>query len=168
MAKGLNKVILLGNLGADPELRHTQNGGAVLNMSLATTKTWLDRDKQRQESTQWHNVVVWGKRAEGLGSFLEKGHCLLVEGEIRYSTYEDRDGNKRWKTEIHATEIVMAGGGGGRRERADQQQRGGQTEHRTQEPSTTAPAHSMHERFGPDGGDQSPPAGGPNDDDIPF
>jgi len=109
MAEGLNRVLLLGNLGADPELRMTQNGTAVLNMRLATSENYLDRDKVRQERTEWHNVVVWGKRAEALGKFLSKGSRLFVEGGLRTSSYEDRDGNKRYKTEINATNIILAG-----------------------------------------------------------
>jgi len=109
MAEGLNRVLLLGNLGADPELRMTQSGTAVLNMRLATSESYLDRDKVRQERTEWHNVVVWGKRAEALGKFLSKGSRLFVEGGLRTSSYEDRDGNKRYKTEINATNIILAG-----------------------------------------------------------
>ena len=95
MAEGLNRVILLGNLGADPELRMTNNGTAVLKMRLATSETYLDRNKQRQERTEWHNVVVWGRRAEALGKFLGKGDRLLVEGSLRTTSYDDRDGNKK-------------------------------------------------------------------------
>ena len=117
MAEGLNRVLLLGNLGADPELRITGSGQAVLNMRLATSETYLDRDKVRQERTEWHNVVVWGKRAEALGKFLVKGSRLFVEGGNRTSSYEDRDGNKRYKTEVIARDIILAGsaqGGGSR------------------------------------------------------
>lgn len=116
MAEGLNRVILLGNLGADPELKMTSGGQAVLKMRLATSETYLDRNRVRQERTEWHNVVVWGKRAEALGKFLSKGSRLLIEGGIRTSSYEDRDGNKRYRTEIVANNVVLDGGGsrGGR------------------------------------------------------
>jgi single-strand DNA-binding protein len=116
MAEGLNRVMLLGNLGADPELRFTQGGQAVLNMRLATTESYLDRDRQRRERTEWHNVVVWGKRAEALSKFLTKGSSIFVEGSIRSSSFEGRDGQKRYKTEINAKEIILTGrgrGGGG-------------------------------------------------------
>lgn len=116
MADGLNRVMLLGNLGADPELRVTQSGQAVLNMRLATTETYLDRDKVRKERTDWHNVVVWGKRAEALAKILAKGSSLFVEGSLRTSSYDDREGNKRYKTEVIAKEILLTGrgrGGGG-------------------------------------------------------
>ena len=112
MAEGLNRVMLLGNLGADPELRMTNSGQAVLKMRLATSESYLDRNKVRQERTEWHNVVVWGKRAEALSKFLSKGSRLFVEGGLRTSNYEDRDGNKRYRTEIIAKEIILAGGGG--------------------------------------------------------
>ena len=112
MAEGLNRVLLLGNLGADPELKMTSGGTAVLKMRLATTETYLDRSKVRQERTEWHNVVIWGKRAEALGKFLTKGSRLFVEGGLRTSSYEDRDGNKRYKTEIVANNVILAGSGG--------------------------------------------------------
>jgi len=113
MAEGLNRVILLGNLGADPELRMTNGGTAVLNIRLATSETYLDRNKQRQERTEWHRVVIWGKRAEALGKILTKGDRILVEGSLRTSSYDDKDGHKRYTTEIVATNIVLSGGGRG-------------------------------------------------------
>lgn len=113
MAEGLNRVILLGNLGADPELKMTSGGQAVLKMRLATSETYLDRNRVRQERTEWHNVVVWGKRAEALSKFLSKGSRLLIEGGIRTSSYEDRDGNKRYRTDIVANNVVLDGGGRG-------------------------------------------------------
>src|SRR5258708_24065082 len=116
MAEGLNRVMLLGNLGADPELRFTQSGSAVLNMRLATTESYLDRNKVRQERTDWHNIVLWGKRGEALAKFLAKGSTIFVEGGLRTSSYDDKDGAKRYKTEVHATNIILAGsrrGGGG-------------------------------------------------------
>jgi single-strand DNA-binding protein len=115
MAEGLNRVMLLGNLGADPELRFTQSGQAVLNMRLATTESYLDKNKVRQERTDWHSVVVWGKRGEALAKILTKGSSLFIEGSIRTSSYDDREGNKRYKTEIIANNILLTGrrGGGG-------------------------------------------------------
>lgn len=111
--QGLNRVTLLGNLGADPELKQTQ-GGAVLKLRLATSEQYLDKDKQRQERTEWHNVTVFGKRAEGLSRVLGKGSRLLVEGSIRTSSYE-KDGQKRFTTEIVANDILLQGGGPERR-----------------------------------------------------
>jgi single-strand DNA-binding protein len=119
MAEGLNRVMLLGNLGADPELRMTSSGQAVLKLRLATSETYLDRNKARQERTEWHNVVIWGKRAEALSKIISKGTRIFIEGGLRTSSYDDRDGNKRYRTEIVATNILLqgqgrgAGGGGG-------------------------------------------------------
>jgi single-strand DNA-binding protein len=112
MAEGLNRVMLLGNLGADPELRVTQSGQAVLNMRIATTESYLDKNKVRQERTDWHNVVLWGKRGEALAKFLTKGSTVFIEGGLRTSSYDDKEGNKRYKTEIHASNIILTGGRG--------------------------------------------------------
>jgi single-strand DNA-binding protein len=114
MAEGLNRVMLLGNLGADPELRYTQGGQAVLHLRLATTESYLDKDKVRKERTDWHSVVIWGKRGEGLAKILSKGSSIFVEGRIQTSSYDDRDGNKRYKTEIIANNVLLTGGRGGR------------------------------------------------------
>ena len=111
--QGLNRVTLLGNLGADPELKQT-GGGAVLKLRLATSEQYLDKDKQRQERTEWHSVTVFGKRAEGLSRILGKGSRLLVEGSIRTSTYE-KNGEKRYSTEIVANDVLLQGGGPERR-----------------------------------------------------
>lgn len=112
MAEGLNRVMLLGNLGADPELRFTQSGQAVLSLRLATTESYLDKDKVRKERTDWHSIVVWGKRGEALAKILGKGSSIFVEGSLRTSSYDDRDGNKRYKTEVIANNILLTGGRG--------------------------------------------------------
>jgi len=112
MAEGLNKVLLLGNLGADPELKVTQGGQAVLKLRLATTETYLDRNNTRQERTEWHRVTLWGKRGEALAKFLTKGERIFVEGRISTSSYE-KDGEKRYSTEIVANNIILAGRGKG-------------------------------------------------------
>lgn len=113
MAEGLNRVMLLGNLGADPELRVTSGGQAVLKLRLATTETYLDRNNTRQERTEWHSVTLWGKRGEALAKFLTKGDRLFVEGRIQTSSYE-KDGDKRYRTEIVATNVILSGGGRGK------------------------------------------------------
>lgn len=112
MAEGLNRVMLLGNLGADPELRFTQGGQAVLSLRVATTESYLDKDRVRRERTDWHNVIVWGKRGEALSKILGKGSSIFVEGSLRTSSYDDKEGNKRYKTEVVATNIILAGGRG--------------------------------------------------------
>src|SRR5690242_6081012 len=100
--EGMNRVFLAGNLGADPELRYTQTGGqALLNMRLATTESWFDKQaNERKEKTEWHSVAVWGKRGEGLSKLLKKGDRILVEGRLQTSSYDDRDGNKRYVTNV--------------------------------------------------------------------
>jgi single-strand DNA-binding protein len=113
MSDGLNKCMLLGNLCADPELRFTQGGQGVLNMRLATNESYLDKDRVRRERTDFHNVVVWGKRGEALAKILTKGSSLFIEGSIRTSSYDDREGNKRYKTEIIANNVILAGRGRG-------------------------------------------------------
>ena len=113
MAEGLNRVMLLGNLGADPELRMTSGGQAVLKLRLATSETYMDKNRTRQERTEWHNVVIWGKRAEALAKILTKGTRIFVEGGLRTSSYDDRDGNKRYRTEVVCSNILLQGRGGG-------------------------------------------------------
>ncbi|MEZ4227821.1 MAG: single-stranded DNA-binding protein [Polyangiaceae bacterium] len=112
MAEGLNRVMLLGNLGADPELRMTGGGQAVLKLRLATSESYLDKNRVRQERTEWHSIVVWGKRGEALSKFLTKGSRIFVEGSLRTSSYEV-EGQKRYRTEVIAREIILAGRGGG-------------------------------------------------------
>jgi single-strand DNA-binding protein len=129
----------------------TGSGQAVLNMRLATTESYLDRNKARQERTDWHNIVVWGKRAEALSKFLSKGSRLFVEGSIRTSSYEAREGNKRYKTEVVAQNIILAGGGGGG-------SRGGGGPREAPSGPPDAGGSSGYDDF-------SPP---PDDDDIPF
>lgn len=114
MAEGLNRVMLIGNLGADPELKYTQGGQPVLRLRLATTESYVNRAGERQQRTDWHTVTVWGKRGEALNNILSKGRSICVEGRIQYRQWDDKDGNKRTSTEIVATNIVLLGGGRGR------------------------------------------------------
>lgn len=130
MSEGFNRVMLLGNLGADPDLRFTQAGLGVLNLRMAMTESYLDKDKVRRERTEWATVVVFGKRGESLAKILGKGSSIFVEGSLRTSSYDDKDGNKRWKTEVVANNVVLAGsrgrGGEGGGDGAEQSQsRGG-------------------------------------------
>jgi len=110
----VNKVILVGNLGRDAELRYTPGGAAVATLNLATTEVWNDRNNQRQEKTEWHRVVLWGKQAESLQEYLTKGKQIYVEGRLQTRQWDDKDGNKRYTTEIKADRITLLGGGGGR------------------------------------------------------
>ncbi len=109
MSDGLNKVLLFGNLGADPELRMTATGKSVLKLRLATTESWFDASQARQERTSWHDVVIWGKRGETLSRILSKGSRVLVEGRLSTSSYE-KDGVKRYKTDVVADNVFLAGG----------------------------------------------------------
>jgi single-strand DNA-binding protein len=111
MADGFNRVMLLGNLGADPELRFTAAGQAVLNIRLATTESYLNKDQERVERTDWHSVVVWGKRAEALAKILTKGSAVFIEGGLRTSSYE-KDGVKHYKVDVNATHISLVGSKG--------------------------------------------------------
>lgn len=149
---GVNKAILVGNLGRDPELRHTPNGQAVVNFTLATSETWTDKSGERVERTEWHRIVVWGKTAEMCNQYLSKGRTVYVEGRIQTREWEDKEGAKRYTTEINANTVNFIGprsdGGGGGRSGGD---------------------------YGSQGGSQSTSGGGggavdmpPADDDIPF
>jgi single-strand DNA-binding protein len=106
---GLNKVMLIGNLGRDPEIRYTKSGQAVANFTLATTEGWTNRSGEREERTEWHRIVAWGKLAETCGEYLSKGKQIYVEGRIQTREWEDRDGNKRYTTEVNANQILMLG-----------------------------------------------------------
>jgi single-strand DNA-binding protein len=144
MAEGLNRVTLIGNLGADPELKYTQNGQAVLRLRLATTESYVNRSGERQQRTDWHTVIVWGKRGEALNNILSKGRSICAEGRIQYRQWEDKEGNKRNSTEIVAQNIVLLGGGRGR--------------------DSSAPG----DFDAGDGGGSTPPTDDFGDDDIPF
>ena len=138
----LNKVLLIGNLGKDPELRFTPSGRAVARFPLATSEQWTDQSGQRQDRTEWHNVVVWGKQAETCGQYLAKGRQVFIEGSVRSRQYDDKEGQKRYITEIIAQRVQFLGGRG---EGAGRGAAGG------------------------GGGDESAaPAPMPEDDDIPF
>ena len=141
----VNKVILVGNLGRDAELRYTPGGAAVSSLNLATTEVWNDRNSQRQEKTEWHRVVLWGKQAESLQQYLVKGKQIYVEGRLQTRQWDDKDGNKRYTTEIRGDRVVLLGGGGGR---------GPSMDRGTHDAATPHPGH-----------DQSEPL---TDDDIPF
>ena len=141
----LNRVMLIGNLGRDPEVRYTQNGSAVANFTLATNEVWTDKGGERQERTEWHRIVVWGKQAEIVREHLTKGKQVYVEGSIQTRQWDDREGNKRTTTEIKAMRVVMLGRGGGMGEAGGGEMRGG-----------GAPAPEVMV-------DEAPP-----DDDIPF
>ncbi len=114
----VNKVILVGNLGRDAELRYTPGGAAVATLNRATTETWNDKEGQRQEKTEWHRVILWGKQAETLNQYLQKGKQIYVEGRLQTRQWDDKDGNKRYTTEVRGDRVVLlssGSGGGGQR-----------------------------------------------------
>ena len=145
----VNKVIIVGNLGKDPEVRFTPAGRALARFPVATSERWTDQEGNKQERTEWHNIVVWGKQAESCGQYLAKGRQVYVEGSLRSRQYDDKEGNRRYITEIVARDVRFLGGGGG----------GGGT-------GSGGPGGGGGSR-----GPQSVPSGedyGPADDDIPF
>jgi single-strand DNA-binding protein len=114
MARGINKVILIGNLGADPEVRYMPSGSAVANISVATTESFKDRETgQQQERTEWHRVALFGRLGEIAGEYLRKGSQVYIEGRLRTRKWQDKQGNDRYSTEIIADEMQMLGGRGG-------------------------------------------------------
>ena len=114
MARGVNKVILVGNLGKDPEVRYMPSGGAVANVTIATTDQWKDKQTgEQREKTEWHNVVFYQRLAEIVGEYLKKGSQVYVEGRLQTRKWQDKNGNDRYTTEIIANEMQMLGGRGG-------------------------------------------------------
>ncbi len=147
MARGINKVIIVGNLGADPETRYMPSGSAVTNLSIATSEQWKDKQTgEQKERTEWHKVAMFNRLAEIAAEYLRKGSQVYIEGKLRTRKWQDRDGNDRWTTEVIADEMQMLGGRGG----------------------GSAP---MSSDSGPSGGPSGgPPQSPPDDfeDDIPF
>jgi len=149
MARGINKVILVGNLGQDPDTRYMPSGSAVTNLRIATSEQWKDKQTgEQKERTEWHNVAMFGRLAEIAAEYLRKGSQVYIEGKLRTRKWQDKQGNDRWTTEIIADEMQMMGGRGG----------GG---------GGAAPMSSQDS--GPSGGNYPDSGGGEEfDDDIPF
>ena len=153
---GVNKVILVGNLGRDPELRYTQNGQAVANFSVATSENWKDKNTgERQERTEWHRIVVWGRVGENCAQYLSKGRTVYIEGRLQTREWEDKEGQKRKTTEINAQTVQFLGGPRGS---------GGDGEG---PPSGPSSQNGPSGQSGPDGSPPDSPPPGPGDD-IPF
>ena len=163
MARGINKVILVGNLGNDPETRYTPSGSAITTISIATSESWTDKQSgQKQERTEWHRVKFFGRLAEIAGEYLKKGRQVYVEGSLRTDKYTDKQGVERYATDIIANEMQMLGGmgegGGGGGGGGQQRDRG-------------APRAAPQDDRGGSGGrqdSQRPPMDDNFDDDIPF
>jgi single-strand DNA-binding protein len=182
MARGINKVILVGNLGNDPETKYTQAGMAITRISLATTSVRKDRDGNQQERTEWHRVVFFGKLGEIAGEYLRKGSSVYVEGELRYDKYTGQDGVEKYTTDIVANEMQMLGGrgeggGGGnfggerpQRQSAPRQQGGGQGGYGNQDQGGGYGGGQQRQQRPAPAQQQSapPPMDDFADDDIPF
>jgi len=152
----VNKAILVGNLGRDPELRYTPSGKAVAKFSIATVEKWKTGDGEKQEKTEWHNVVAWGRLAEICGQYLKKGSPVYIEGRIETRKWDDKDGNKRNATEIVANQLQMLG------KKSD-----------SEAPASAPPAESAQPAASPDNTGSQPPQQEPvdnsgDDDDLPF
>jgi len=152
MARGVNKVILVGNLGKDPEVRYMPNGNAIANITLATTDSWKDKQTgEQQEKTEWHRIVMFRRLGEIAGEYLKKGSQVYIEGKLQTRKWQDNSGNDRYTTEIVANEMQMLGGRGG-----------GSAGF----PADSAPARSAPAQSAPAPAPAA--AGGDFDDDIPF
>ena len=147
MARGVNKAIIVGNLGRDPEVRYSASGNAIANVTVATTDSWKDRQSgERQERTEWHRVVFFNRLAEIVAEYLKKGSQVFIEGRIQTRKWEDKDGNERWTTEIVANEMQMLGS----------------------RPGSNAPVQAPAPAAAQVGADVPQPPPGEFDDDIPF
>lgn len=169
MSKGINKVILVGNLGADPELKYTASGTQMCKFTLATDESYRDRDGNKVEKTQWHKIIVWAKLAEICGQYLGKGKQVYIEGSIEYRSWDKDDGTKGYMTEINAREVVFMSGGNGQ-QNSGQQAGGGYGQGQGQPPNGSAGANN-HAGGGQQQGGYTQHQGGyggPPDDDIPF
>jgi single-strand DNA-binding protein len=169
MARGINKVILVGNLGNDPEVRYTTSGTAIASLSIATSESWTDKQSgEKQERTEWHRVKMFGRLAEIAGEYLKKGRQVYIEGSLRTDKYTDKSGVEKYSTDIIASEMQMlggneGGGGGGQRERP--QASGGQRQGGGNYGGSSRGSddHGSQQRQAP------PPAdSGFADDEIPF
>ena len=179
MARGINKVILVGNLGNDPDVKYSQGGSAVTTISVATTEAWKDKQTgQQQERTEWHRVKFFGRLAEIAGEYLKKGRQVYIEGSLRTDKYTGKDGVERYTTDIIASEMQMLGGGGGeggQRGGGDDQRGGGDFQRGGGERGggdyARGPRGSSGQGQGQGRGAAPPPPpmdDGFNDDDIPF
>ncbi len=179
MADGVNKVILVGNLGKDPEVSYTQSGTARCRFTLATGETFVNNAGERQDRTEWHNIIVWGKQGENVGKYLGKGRQVYIEGKIQTRSWDDeKTGQKRYMTEINAQRVVFlggrgeGGGGGGYQGGGGGQPQGGGGGYQGGGGQPQGGGGGGYQGGGggqPQGGGyDSGPGIGPDDDDIPF
>ncbi len=158
MARGVNKVILIGNLGVDPETRYMPSGGAVTNLRIATTEAWTDKSGEKQERTEWHRVAMFGKLAEIAAEYLRKGQQVYIEGSLRTRKWQDKEGRDQYTTEIIASDMQMLGGRGGARSDSDFD---------AAPPPRKAPSRAEPEPR-PSAPQDNTWGGGFDEDDIPF
>jgi len=170
VSRSLNKVMLIGNLGNDPEVRSTTGGGRVATFSLATSRSWNDQQGNKQEKTEWHRCVVWNTKGSQLADIVEryvhKGDKIYVEGRIEYRQWQDKEGQTRYSTEINVRELIMLGGprqGGGSSEHDGEEQRPQQSRSRAAAPSAKSGAAAGGGDF-----EDFPGALEDEDDDLPF
>ena len=159
----VNKAILIGNLGKDAELRYTSGGTPVASCRIATTERFNDREGNKKEDTQWHNIVIWGKTAEAIHTYLVKGKQIYIEGKLQTRKWQNKEGVDQYTTEVRADRVVLLGGGGGASGGGSSPMSGG------------APRPQSRGSYGAPsgggdigGGDDFSPVDTPNDDDIPF
>lgn len=165
MSKGINKVIIVGNVGQDPEVRFTPGGDAVANLSLATNEQWLDKNSgQRQQRTEWHRIVLWRKAAEIAQQYVRKGITLYVEGKLQTRKWQDQNGIDRYSTEIVARDMQMLGGGG--QQDAGQQRQPQQAQRQPQQQGAAPSPYANNPR--PPQGAPDPGAYDDFNDEIPF
>jgi len=172
----VNKVILVGRLGQNPEVRYTPSGAAVANFSIATNETWMDKSGQKQEKTEWHRIVVWGKTAENCNQFLSKGRQIYVEGRLQTRQWQDKDGQTKYTTEVQAQTVQFLGGAAGAG--AGSSDRPGGREYSSGQPSGGSSSPGYGGGMGAEGAAPStgftPNMGGMSaepsftEDDIPF
>lgn len=162
MAGSVNKVILIGNLGADPEVRYTPSGQAVANFRIATSDSWTDKSGQRQERTEWHRIVAWGKTGELCGEYLSKGRQVYIEGRLQTREWTDKENRKQYTTEVVANQVVFLAGGAGQ---GQGQGGGARRGSGGPGPDDFGPPPSGYDDGGHGGHGGH---GGPSEDDIPF
>ena len=153
---GVNRVIIVGNLGADPEIRHTQGGDAVATLSVATSETWKDKSGEKQERTEWHRVVMWRRLAEIAQQYLRKGSKVYLEGQLQTRKWQAQDGSDRYTTEIVADQMQML------------DSRTGGTQERSSDPGSPSHRRDSRDAHSASQGFQAPSGGADYDGDIPF
>ena len=172
--RGVNKAIIVGNLGQDPDVRYTSSGKAVANLSIATSESWKDQSGQQQESTEWHRVVIFGKLAEIAGQYLSTGSQLYIEGKIKTRKWQDQSGQDKWTTEIHVDPfngvMQMLGGGQQRGSQPLQQGNQGRQQNPNLNPDGTprTPQQMQRGQGAPPSGSNTPEPDFDFDDDVPF